>query len=83
MTGADSCSVCVNVIIISLFFFFSGTACKVKSVCAGNETVLKLVRCEVLQTEVRVLYELLHVLHNSFRANKTLQALRQVRTHCA
>uniref|UniRef100_A0A3P9HBY7 Nucleolus and neural progenitor protein-like N-terminal domain-containing protein n=1 Tax=Oryzias latipes TaxID=8090 RepID=A0A3P9HBY7_ORYLA len=58
--------------------FTSTSACKVKSVCAGNETVLKLVRCEVLQTEVRVLYELLHVLHNSFRANKTLQALRQV-----
>lgn len=47
---------------------------------AGNEKVLKLVRSEVLQTEVRLLYELLHVLHNNFRANKTLRALKQVRT---
>uniref|UniRef100_A0A3B3C777 Nucleolus and neural progenitor protein n=2 Tax=Oryzias melastigma TaxID=30732 RepID=A0A3B3C777_ORYME len=54
------------------------SAHKVKCVIAGNEKVLKLVRSEVLQTEVRLLYELLHVLHNNFRANKTLRALKQV-----
>ncbi|RVE57718.1 hypothetical protein OJAV_G00202030 [Oryzias javanicus] len=58
--------------------FTSVSALKVKSVIAGNEAVLKLVRSEVLQTEVRLLYELLHVLRNNFRANKTLKALKQV-----
>lgn len=40
--------------------------------------MLKLVRSEILQTEVRLLYELLYVLNNSYRGNKTFKALKQV-----
>lgn len=40
--------------------------------------MLKLLRSEMLQTEVRLLYELLYVLNNSYRGNKTFKALKQV-----
>ncbi|XP_024919914.1 nucleolus and neural progenitor protein isoform X2 [Cynoglossus semilaevis] len=43
-----------------------------------NETVVKLIRSEFLQTEVRVLYELQYILNHTFRANKTFKALKQV-----
>lgn len=46
-----------------------------------NETVVKLIRSEFLQTEVRVLYELQYILNHTFRANKTFKALKQV-SHC-
>lgn len=50
----------------------------VKSLLVENEKVLKLIRSEILQTEIRVLYELLYILNNSFRGNKTLKGLKQV-----
>lgn len=40
--------------------------------------MLKLTNSEILQTEVRVLYELLYVLNNSYRGNKTFKGLQQV-----
>jgi len=42
------------------------------------ETVLTLLCSEVLQTEIRVLYELLYVLNNGFRQHKPFRALKQV-----
>uniref|UniRef100_A0A8C6UYH7 Nucleolus and neural progenitor protein-like N-terminal domain-containing protein n=1 Tax=Neogobius melanostomus TaxID=47308 RepID=A0A8C6UYH7_9GOBI len=50
----------------------------VKDVLLGNETVLKLIDSEILQTEMRVLYELLYILNNSYRGNKTYKGLQQV-----
>ncbi|KAM3607175.1 uncharacterized protein V6R79_002803 [Siganus canaliculatus] len=58
--------------------FSSSTDVKVKTLLADNETVLRLLRSEILQTEVRVLYELLYMLNNSFRGNKTFKGLKQV-----
>lgn len=52
----------------------------VKSLLVENEKVLKLIRSELLQTEIRVLYELLYILNNSSRGNKTFKGLKQVRT---
>uniref|UniRef100_A0A3Q0SCM9 Nucleolus and neural progenitor protein n=1 Tax=Amphilophus citrinellus TaxID=61819 RepID=A0A3Q0SCM9_AMPCI len=40
--------------------------------------VLKLIRSEILQTEIRVLYELLYNLNNSSKGNKTFKGLKQV-----
>ncbi|TNN88748.1 Protein nepro [Liparis tanakae] len=54
------------------------TDARVKDLLGKNEMVLKLIRSEVLQTEVRVLYELLYVLNNSSRGNKTFKGLKQV-----
>lgn len=51
----------------------------IKALLVENEKVLKLYRSEILQTEIRVLYELLYVLNNSYRNNKTFKALKQVR----
>uniref|UniRef100_A0A668TH60 Nucleolus and neural progenitor protein-like N-terminal domain-containing protein n=1 Tax=Oreochromis aureus TaxID=47969 RepID=A0A668TH60_OREAU len=50
----------------------------VETLLTESENVLKLVRSEILQTEVRLLYELLYVLNNSYRGNKTFKALKQV-----
>uniref|UniRef100_A0A672YZM4 Nucleolus and neural progenitor protein-like N-terminal domain-containing protein n=1 Tax=Sphaeramia orbicularis TaxID=375764 RepID=A0A672YZM4_9TELE len=50
----------------------------VRSVLVHNEKVLKLIRSEILQTEIRVLYELLYVLNNSCRGHRTFRALKQV-----
>uniref|UniRef100_A0A669CAY7 Nucleolus and neural progenitor protein n=1 Tax=Oreochromis niloticus TaxID=8128 RepID=A0A669CAY7_ORENI len=50
----------------------------VETLLTESENVLKLVRSEILQTEVRLLYELLYVLNNSSRGNKTFKALKQV-----
>uniref|UniRef100_A0A3Q3VZX3 Nucleolus and neural progenitor protein-like N-terminal domain-containing protein n=1 Tax=Mola mola TaxID=94237 RepID=A0A3Q3VZX3_MOLML len=58
--------------------FSASTDAKVKSLLAENEKVLKLIRSEILQTEVRVLYELLYILNNSYRSNKTFKGLKQV-----
>ncbi|XP_059198941.1 nucleolus and neural progenitor protein [Centropristis striata] len=58
--------------------FCSTTDARVKALLADNEKVLKLLQSEILQTEVRVLYDLLHVLNNSFRGNKTFKGLKQV-----
>lgn len=52
----------------------------VKALLAENEKVRKLFGSEILQTEIRVLYELLYILNNSYRGNKTFSALKQVRT---
>lgn len=51
----------------------------VKSLLVENEKVLKLIRSEILQTEIRLLYELLYILNNSFKGNKTFKGLKQVR----
>ncbi|XP_013871943.1 nucleolus and neural progenitor protein [Austrofundulus limnaeus] len=58
--------------------FTSATATVLKLLLSENEQVLKLIRSEILQTETRVLYELLYLLNNSFRANKTFKGLQQV-----
>lgn len=47
---------------------------------ADCEAVLTLLCSEVLQTEIRVLYELLYVLNNGFRQHKPFRALKQVGT---
>ncbi|XP_040913290.1 nucleolus and neural progenitor protein [Toxotes jaculatrix] len=58
--------------------FTSTTGASVKTLLAENEKVLKLLRSEILQTEVRLLYELLYILNNSYRGNKTFKGLKQV-----
>ncbi|XP_047457031.1 nucleolus and neural progenitor protein [Mugil cephalus] len=58
--------------------FSSITGTKVKNLLVENEKVLKLLRSEILQTEIRVLYELLYILNNSYRGNKTLKGVKQV-----
>ncbi|XP_031589019.1 nucleolus and neural progenitor protein [Oreochromis aureus] len=58
--------------------FTAQTAADVETLLTESENVLKLVRSEILQTEVRLLYELLYVLNNSYRGNKTFKALKQV-----
>ncbi|XP_054871610.1 nucleolus and neural progenitor protein isoform X1 [Amphiprion ocellaris] len=50
----------------------------VQGLLGANGTVLQLIRSEILQTEVRVLYELLYILNNSYRGNKTFKGLQQV-----
>ena len=52
----------------------------VKALLVENEKVLKLIHSELLQTEIRVLYELLYILNNSYRGNKTFKGLKQVRS---
>lgn len=52
----------------------------VKALLMENEKVLKLIHSELLQTEIRVLYELLYNLNNSYRGNKTFKGLKQVRS---
>ncbi|XP_062391221.1 nucleolus and neural progenitor protein [Sardina pilchardus] len=47
-------------------------------VVAKNETFLKMFCSEVLQTEIRVLYDVLYVINNSFRRHKPFRALKQV-----
>uniref|UniRef100_UPI0037E837CD nucleolus and neural progenitor protein n=1 Tax=Semicossyphus pulcher TaxID=241346 RepID=UPI0037E837CD len=58
--------------------FSSSTDVNVKTLLAENEKVLKLIRSEILQTEIRVLYELLYILNNSFKGNKTFKGLQRV-----
>ncbi|XP_068602798.1 nucleolus and neural progenitor protein [Brachionichthys hirsutus] len=58
--------------------FSSTTDAKVKSLLVENQNALKLIRSEILEREIRVLYELLYVLNNSSRGNKTFKALKQV-----
>ncbi|KAL3056621.1 hypothetical protein OYC64_019159 [Pagothenia borchgrevinki] len=58
--------------------FNSTTDASVKSLLVENGKVLQLLRSEILQTEVRVLYELLYILNNSYRGNKTFKGLKQV-----
>ncbi|XP_029937526.1 nucleolus and neural progenitor protein [Myripristis murdjan] len=58
--------------------FSRTTAAHVKQLCSESCTLLQLLRSEALQTEVRLLYDLLHVLNNSLRGNKTFRALKQV-----
>ncbi|KAL0985531.1 hypothetical protein UPYG_G00158140 [Umbra pygmaea] len=50
----------------------------VKRVLVENDNVLKLLGSNVLQTEIRILYDLLFVLNNSFRQQKPFRALKQV-----
>lgn len=59
--------------------FGLSTGTCVKRVLEENEKVLKLLGSRVLQTEIRVLYELLYVLNNSLRQHKTFRILKQVR----
>ncbi|KAF0026344.1 hypothetical protein F2P81_021081 [Scophthalmus maximus] len=58
--------------------FSSATDRNVAALLVKNNNVLKLIRSEILQTEVRLLYELQYVLNNSFRGNKTLKGLERV-----
>ncbi|XP_028447509.1 nucleolus and neural progenitor protein [Perca flavescens] len=58
--------------------FSSSTDERVKALTVENDKVLRLIRSEILQTEVRVLYELLYFLSNSSRGNKTFKGLKQV-----
>uniref|UniRef100_A0A3P8STM8 Nucleolus and neural progenitor protein n=1 Tax=Amphiprion percula TaxID=161767 RepID=A0A3P8STM8_AMPPE len=56
----------------------TGTNHCLDGLLGANGTVLQLIRSEILQTEVRVLYELLYILNNSYRGNKTFKGLQQV-----
>uniref|UniRef100_A0A1A8LMK1 Chromosome 3 open reading frame 17 n=1 Tax=Nothobranchius pienaari TaxID=704102 RepID=A0A1A8LMK1_9TELE len=56
----------------------STTAEVFKTLQRENSQVLKLLRSNILWTEIRVLYELLYVLNNSMRGNKTFKGLQQV-----
>ncbi|XP_023837345.1 nucleolus and neural progenitor protein [Salvelinus sp. IW2-2015] len=58
--------------------FGLSTGTYIKRVLEENEKVLKLLGSQVLQTEIRVLYELLYVLNNSLRQHKTFRILKQV-----
>ncbi|XP_028971307.1 nucleolus and neural progenitor protein isoform X2 [Esox lucius] len=58
--------------------FDMSTGTIVKQVLEGNEKVLKLLRSQILQTEIRVLYELLFVLNNSLRQHKPFRVIKQV-----
>ncbi|KAM9342173.1 nucleolus and neural progenitor protein [Pholidichthys leucotaenia] len=58
--------------------FTASQAAAVRSLLQEKEKVVKVIRSQMLQTEVRVLYELLHILNNSFRGSQTFRALRQV-----
>lgn len=53
----------------------------IESLLTDCEKVLTLLCSEVLQTEIRVLYELLYVLNNGFRQHKPFRALKQVGTY--
>ncbi|XP_016400831.1 protein nepro homolog [Sinocyclocheilus rhinocerous] len=50
----------------------------IESLLTDCEKVLTLLCSEVLQAEIRVLYELLYVLNNGFRQHKPFRALKQV-----
>ncbi|XP_051564691.1 nucleolus and neural progenitor protein isoform X2 [Myxocyprinus asiaticus] len=50
----------------------------IESLLADCEKVLTLLCSNVLQTDIRVLYELLYILNNSFRQHKPFGALKQV-----
>ncbi|XP_064167280.1 nucleolus and neural progenitor protein isoform X1 [Anguilla rostrata] len=54
------------------------TDSEVTHLLKASETVLKLLRSKVLQTEVRVLYALLYVLNNSLRQHLPFRAIKQV-----
>ncbi|KAM9346882.1 nucleolus and neural progenitor protein-like [Symphorus nematophorus] len=58
--------------------FSATTDANVRAALVENEKLLKLIRSEVFQTEVRVLYELLYILNNSYRGNRTYKGLQQV-----
>uniref|UniRef100_A0A8C2D9T5 Nucleolus and neural progenitor protein n=1 Tax=Cyprinus carpio TaxID=7962 RepID=A0A8C2D9T5_CYPCA len=59
--------------------FTDSTDTLIESLLTGCEKVLTLLCSEVLQTEIRVLYELLYVLNNGFRQHKPFRVLKQVR----
>ncbi|KAM4609406.1 nucleolus and neural progenitor protein-like [Polymixia lowei] len=54
------------------------TDANVKNLLVQNDKVLQLLQSKVLQTEIRILYELLYVLHNNYGKNKTYRVLKQV-----
>ncbi|KAJ8004543.1 hypothetical protein DPEC_G00137370 [Dallia pectoralis] len=58
--------------------FNISTDALVQQVLRENEKVLKLLRSKVLQTEIRILYELLFVLNNSLRQHKPFRIIKQV-----
>ncbi|XP_035249387.1 nucleolus and neural progenitor protein isoform X2 [Anguilla anguilla] len=58
--------------------FNKSTDSEVTHLLKASETVLKLLRSKVLQTEVRVLYALLYVLNNSLRQHLPFRAIKQV-----
>ncbi|KAM7407712.1 hypothetical protein PAMA_003451 [Pampus argenteus] len=58
--------------------FSPKTDVNVKNLLVENGKVLTLIRSEILQTEIRLLYELLHILNNSYKGNKTFKGLKQV-----
>uniref|UniRef100_A0A8C1K9D8 Nucleolus and neural progenitor protein n=1 Tax=Cyprinus carpio TaxID=7962 RepID=A0A8C1K9D8_CYPCA len=58
--------------------FTDSTDTLIESLLTGCEKVLTLLCSEVLQTEIRVLYELLYVLNNGFRQHKPFRVLKQV-----
>ncbi|XP_008298377.1 nucleolus and neural progenitor protein [Stegastes partitus] len=58
--------------------FTSAIGANVQTLLAANQKVLQLIHSDILQTEIRVLYEVLHILNNSYRGNKTFKGLQQV-----
>ncbi|MCJ8732276.1 hypothetical protein PDJAM_G00209550 [Pangasius djambal] len=58
--------------------FNTRTAAVTEAVLVNCGSVLKLLDSRVLHTEIRVLHEILYVLHNSFRQHKPFRAIKQV-----
>uniref|UniRef100_A0A8C5NET4 Nucleolus and neural progenitor protein-like N-terminal domain-containing protein n=1 Tax=Gouania willdenowi TaxID=441366 RepID=A0A8C5NET4_GOUWI len=58
--------------------FTSETDKNIKALMVEMGRVQRLICSEMLQTEVRVLYELLYFLNNSFRGNKAFNCVKQV-----
>lgn len=58
--------------------FTDTTGVLIERLLSDCKRVLTLLRSEVLQTEIRVMYELLYVLNNGFRQHKPFRALKQV-----
>ncbi|XP_061774455.1 nucleolus and neural progenitor protein isoform X2 [Nerophis ophidion] len=73
----------INVLLPSAVYcvcvpFTPKTDVTVSNLLVENGKVLKLLRHNLLQTEVRVLYDLLYNLNNSSRGNKTFRVMKQV-----
>ncbi|XP_056611044.1 nucleolus and neural progenitor protein [Triplophysa dalaica] len=58
--------------------FTDTTGVLIERLLADCKRALTLLCSEVLQTEIRVMYELLYILNNSFRQHKPFRSLKQV-----
>ncbi|XP_062312493.1 nucleolus and neural progenitor protein [Osmerus eperlanus] len=58
--------------------FSNATGLTLNNIQEENIKVLKLLKSQVLQTEIRVLYELLYAFKNAFRQHKPFRVLKQI-----